>query len=112
MNIIGLEISGYYSPLIFLAAAIITAIITYLIWRTGSEDVTGDKTGEPFLSGNPEFSKTESHVSGDNLYWGLKQALGGYYRWMKKIHTGIINDYTIWYLATVALLLLLFIGVL
>lgn len=110
MNLI--EISGYWSPLIFLAAILVVTIITVLIYRLGENDYSEGKTAEPFLSGNPEFSKKESHVAGENLYWGLKQSMAGYYRWMKRIHTGLVNDYTIWYLATLAILLLIYVGVL
>lgn len=107
-----LEISGYWSPLVFVAAILVATIITYIISKLGEGDYSKGKTAEPFLSGNPEFSKEDSHVSGENLYWGLKQSLKGYYRWMERIHTGIVNDYTIWYLATLAVLFLIFIGVL
>ncbi|RZN61151.1 hypothetical protein [Methanonatronarchaeum sp. AMET6-2] len=103
--------AGYWDPLVFLAAGLIISIIAYLIYRAGAGNYTSEMAGKPYLSGNPEISKEDSHVSGDNLYWGFVEGLREFYIVMKKMHTGIMNDYMIWYLGALAFLMLIFIGV-
>ncbi|OUJ18561.1 putative membrane protein [Methanonatronarchaeum thermophilum] len=103
--------AGYWDPIVFLIAGLIISIIVLLIYRAGAGNYTSEMAGKPYLSGNPEISKEDSHVSGENLYWGFVEGLKEFYHVMEKMHTGIINDYILWYVGALATLLLIFIGV-
>ena len=51
-----------------------------------------------------EPSKEEVHVRAGNIYWGFIEALKGYYDTMKRMHTGIINDYIAWFVGISAII--------
>jgi len=102
---------GYWNPIVFIIAFGIVDVITLIIYRAGEGDYTSELGGKPFLSGNPEISKENSHIAGGNLYWGLVEGLDEFYTVMKKMHTGIINDYIIWYLVVLVIVLFIFMGV-
>lgn len=91
--------SGFWNPVLWLVALIITIIIAYLIWARGEESYkAGTEQVKPFISGNPEQGKGAVHIRGGNLYWGFTDALQGYYRQMIPLHTGILTDYLLWIL--------------
>ena len=43
-----------------------------------------------------------SHVAGGDLFWGFKQNWKGYFRFMQRAHSGIVNDYALWAVAATA----------
>jgi hypothetical protein len=96
--------TGFWNPLFWVAAFIIAFIIAALIWMRGEKDYRkGTEQTTPFLSGNlaPE-EEEQVHVSGGNLYWGFTEALAGYYSRLIPLHTGILNDYLMWFLGVMA----------
>ena len=99
--------TGFWNPLAWLIAILVAAVIVYLIWRRGE---SGYKKGTaqtvPFISGNPEPGKEMVHVRASNLYWGYLEALKRYYDLIVPAHTGIVNDYVLWYLGVTALLMI------
>ena len=99
--------TGYWNPLAWLLATVVAAVIVYLIWRRGE---SGYKKGTlqttPFISGNPEPEKGKVHVRASNLYWGYLDALKGYYDLIVPVHTGVVNDYLLWYLGVTAVLII------
>ncbi len=100
--------SGFWNPIVFLIAFIILDIVAYIVWKMGNGDyIPEEDGGKPFLSGNPEISKEESHIKADNIYWGLKEALHGYYEKMENMHNGRANDYILWFIGVIAILLIL-----
>ncbi len=88
---------GYWSPIVWIVAFIVAFLIAYIIWGMGEKKHSKGEQEKPFLSGL-EVPKDEAHISAGNIYWGFTETLGGYYDFMKKIHTGIINDYVLWFL--------------
>jgi hypothetical protein len=103
---------GIWSPLAWLAVFLGAAIIVYLIWRAGESSYKqGTEQARPYLSGNAEPDKGAVHVRASNLYWGYLQALKAYYDAIVPVHTGVLTDYMIWFVAVTAVLLLI-IGVL
>ena len=99
---------GVWNPLAWLAAFLGAAIIVYLIWRTGESSYKqGTEQGRPYLSGNAEPDKGAVHIRASNLYWGYLQALKPYYDAIVPVHTGVLTDYMIWFVAVTALLLLI-----
>ncbi len=99
---------GSWNAIFWLAAFIVAMIIGWIIWRRGEGDHPAGKDGAaPYLSGNKEPEKGAVHIRGGNLYWGYTDALSGYYRWIKPLHTGNASDYVLAYLAVTALLLVM-----
>lgn len=92
---------GAWDPLIFLLLLIAITLIVYFIRCLGEDKCREekDKTA-PFFSGNIAPGKTRFI----NVYWGFFEALNRYYRWMKMIHNGIINDYIYWFILLVIII--------
>ncbi len=100
--------SGYWNPVLWLLAIGIAGIIAYLIWRSGEPKYKkGTRQDKPFLSGNVEPEKGQVHVRAGHLYWGFTEALQGYYRHLVPVHTGILNDYILWFLGVMAFIMIL-----
>jgi len=103
---------GVWNPLAWLIAFISAAIVVYLLWNRGESSYRkGTELGRPYLSGNAEPEKGAVHIRASNLYWGYLQALKTYYDAIVPVHTGVLTDYMIWFVAVTALLLVI-IGVL
>ena len=99
---------GFWNPLVWLLAIAITIGVGYLIWRLGEKGYhRGTEQTKPFISGNVEPEKGEVHIRAGNLYWGFLEALSGYYKRAVPIHSGLLNDYVLWFLGTMALIILL-----
>jgi len=84
---------GYWSPIVWIIAFIVAFLIAYIIWGIGEKKHAGQK----------EPPKEEVHIRAGNIYWGFTDTLSGYYDFMKKIHTGIVNDYVLWFLGMAAI---------
>jgi hypothetical protein len=103
---------GMWAPVAWLAAFVAAVIIVYLLWKTGESSYKkGTELERPYLSGNAEPEKGAVHIRASNLYWGFLQALKGYYDVLVPIHTGVLTDYMIWFVAVTALVLVI-VGVL
>lgn len=44
-----------------------------------------------------------SHVGGSDLFWGFKKEWKAYFGFMDKLHSGIVNDYSLWVVAALAI---------
>ncbi|HDN50765.1 MAG: hydrogenase [Thermoplasmata archaeon] len=97
-------IGGFWDPLILVLAAIVVAIIAYIIRAAGRRNHKTGEQAKPFFSGVAEPSKEAMHVRASNLYWGFTEALKGYYTSMKKMHSGMLNDYIGWFVGIAALI--------
>ena len=103
---------GIWAPVAWLVAFVAAVVIVYLLWKTGESSYKkGTELERPYLSGNAEPEKGAVHIRASNLYWGFLQALKGYYDAIVPIHTGVLTDYMIWFVAVTALLLVI-VGVL
>lgn len=92
-----------WEPIIWIISFIIIAIIAYIMRAIGRVDYKRGKQEKPFLSGM-ELEKEKLHIRASNVYWGFLESLKGYYKLMKKIHTGIINDYVSWFMLITAII--------
>jgi hypothetical protein len=103
---------GMWAPVVWLVAFVAAVVIVYLLWKTGESSYKkGTELERPYLSGNVEPEKGAVHIRASNLYWGFLQALKGYYDVLVPIHTGVLTDYMIWFVAVTALVLVI-VGVL
>lgn len=104
--------TGFWNPIAWSIAFIVAIVIVLVIWLRGEKghrEGTAQRT--PYLSGNAPPSNRELHVPGGSLYWGFTEALSGYYSRLVPLHSGIINDYVMWFLGVMAFLLII-VGVL
>ncbi|MEM1513287.1 MAG: hydrogenase [Candidatus Thermoplasmatota archaeon] len=92
-----------WQPIIWIISFIIIGIVAYIIRAIGRVDYKKGEQEKPFLSGM-DLPKEELHIRASNIYWGFLDALKGYYNSMKKIHTGIINDYVSWFVLITAII--------
>ncbi|MDD1707950.1 MAG: hydrogenase [Methanoregulaceae archaeon] len=98
---------GVWDPLVWLLAIIIALIIAYVIWSRGNSSYKkGSEQGRPYLSGNPEPAKGEVHVRAGNLYWGFIEGIRGYYDRVIPVHSGNLNEYILWYLAVMVIVMI------
>ncbi len=95
---------GFWDPLAFLAGFLILLLISYIIRSMGEESYGKGIQLEAFFSGDIPPGKG-IHVG--NLYWGFSDALRGYYKKVVALHTGIVNDYVAWFVALMAIILIL-----
>ena len=98
-----------WSPLIWLVSLAVVSIMVF-IWRSRGRKSYKEATAQTdvFLSGAKVPSEEERHVKADNIYWGFFESLKGLYRWMMKPHTGIVNDYLLWFVVVSAIAILIF----
>ena len=104
-------LGGYWDPLLWVLAIVVISLIVYIIRAAGKKEFKRGDQEKPYYSGLKEPSKEEMHVRASNIYWGFTEALKGYYVSLKKMHSGLLNDYIIWFIAIAALLFIaLFVG--
>ncbi len=95
---------GFWDPLVFVAGLMLVLLVSYIIWSRGEKDSQQKVQGEAFFSG--DRAPTDGFRARD-MYWGFTKEFRVYYERMVDLHTGVINDYVVWYMALMALLLIL-----
>lgn len=96
---------GYWSPLIWVAAALGAVFLATLVWWRGRrEHQHGTDQELPFLSGerveNPQ-------VGALHLYWGLTEALRPFLSRLRNWHSGVVTEYVSWFLVILGIIVLL-----
>ena len=101
---------GYavWAPIVWIIAMVVIGVMA-LIWRSRGQKSykKGTAQTDVFLSGTKVPSEEQRHVKADNIYWGFFESLKGLYRAMMKPHTGIVNDYLLWFVAILAITILI-----
>lgn len=107
MSILGY---GYavWAPIVWIIALVVIGVMV-LIWRSRGQKSYKKGTAQTdiFLSGTKVPSEEQRHVKSENIYWGFFESLKGLYRAMMKPHTGIVNDYLLWFVAILAITILI-----
>ena len=95
---------AYWSPLILLLTFLVLLIMAY-VFRDRGEKSYKKGTGQTkvFLAGEEEPEANQLHVKAHNMYWGFFEAMKRYYGPTIKAHTGIVNDYVLWFIGLIAL---------
>jgi hypothetical protein len=96
---------GYWTPLLWMAAALGTLLLAFLFWSRGRRGYKrGTEQDLPFVSGekveNPRLAAT-------HLYWGFAEALRPVLRRLGAWHSGVVNDYAAWFVVILAVIFLL-----
>ena len=96
---------AYWSPLILLLTFLVLMILAY-VFRDRGEKSYKKGTGQTkvFLAGEEEPEANQLHVKAHNMYWGFFEAMKRYYGPTIKAHTGIVNDYVLWFIGLIALM--------
>ncbi len=97
--------SGYefWNPVIWLIAFVVVMVIVYFFRRQGQEKYKkGEAQAQIFLCGEEVPEAEQRQVRGGNAYWGFFETLKEYYSGIIRPHTGIVNDYVIWFIAVMA----------
>jgi len=91
--------SGFWNPLVWVAAFIIAFLIIYIIRSFGKTTFKKEtEQTKVFLSGNPEYKSDAMHVKSSNLYWGFTTTLAWLYNVFKRMHNGNVSDYILWFI--------------
>lgn len=109
MNIGLLETgSGHWNAIIWTVFTLIVGFGVLWLRNKGEEKYKqGSNQTKPYLSGNLEISKEDSHVGASHIYWGFTEALKNYYKPLVKLHTGNINDYCGWIVLVIAIIFII-----
>ena len=95
---------SFWSPLILLFSFVLLSIVVLVFRNRGEKGYKkGTAQTKIFLSGEEEPDPEKRHIKAHNMYWGFFQALKRYYDPTIKAHTGIINDYILWFVSLIAL---------
>ena len=98
---------GAWDPLSWLILFVVmlaAVFLCYLLGKGSNGAVTceADSKHAVFFGGE----KAEySHISGGDLFWGFKHNLRGYLNFASRVHTGVTNDYVLWSLTAVAVII-------
>lgn len=108
MSVLSYEGYAVWVPVVWIVALVVIGIIV-LIWRNRGQKSykKGTAQADIFLSGARVPPEDQRHVKADNIYWGFFEALKGFYSGIMKPHTGIINDYILWFVGALAIIVLI-----
>ncbi len=96
-------VAGHWAPLVWLAGFAIALAIALLIRKLGRKKFReGTEQTLAFFSGN---LAPEQNIASRNLYWGFFDQMRGYFELLKRIHTGIVNDYVFCFVLLLIVLL-------
>ena len=100
--------NGFWNPLIWIVVVIIAFLLAYILRGFGKKEYKKETDQvKSFLSGNPEYENEKMHVKGSNIYWGFTESLKWIFDLLKKMHTGDISDYMLWFVIIMAVLFLI-----
>ena len=100
--------SGIWNPLVWLLVFLLALLVAYLIYLRGNPRRKRGMQEDVFFSGDLPPEGHGAHVKAHNIGWGFMEAMKHYYTVMRKMHTGIVNDYVGWFLGIIALMLIVF----
>jgi hypothetical protein len=98
--------SGYsfWNPIIWLIVFVVLMVVVYFFRRQGQKGYKKDTDqAQIFLCGEEVPEPGQRHIRVGNIYWGFFETLKDYYDRVTKAHTGIINDYVLWFVAVTAI---------
>jgi len=98
--------SGYefWNPIIWLITFAVVMVIVYFFRKRGEAKYKkGEDQTQIFLCGEEVPVAEQRHVRGGNAYWGFFETLKEYYDGIVRLHTGVVNDYVVWFVAVTAI---------
>jgi hypothetical protein len=93
----------YWQPIVLLIVLLVLLGIAYAFRSRGEKGYKeGTRQADVFLSGERPPESVDRHVRAKNIYWGFFEGLKRYYGPALRAHTGIVNDYVIWFAVLIA----------
>lgn len=110
-----IPLSGAWQPVMWLLLLISVTLAVCVVALLGSDDkatvvseIAPEEEGDPkydsFFSGE---ASVYSQVGGSDLFWGFKHNWRHYFSFMHNWHSGVVNDYTLYGAAAIAVALVL-----
>ncbi len=98
-----------WNPAVWLIALVLLTAGSVWLRSRGRKDYKKDTAQtDVFISGTEVAAPEQRHIAARNIYWGFFSALQGFFRFITRPHTGIINDYVLWFvIVLVAAILIL-----
>ena len=98
---------GAWSPVNWLILFVVVLAAVFLVSLLGRRDRGGmncapDSKHAVFFGGE---EAQYSHVASGDLFWGFKHNLRGYLGFMSKAHSGVTNDYVLWGITALAVII-------
>ncbi|MGA1873755.1 MAG: proton-conducting transporter membrane subunit [Thermoplasmatota archaeon] len=99
---------GAWNAIVLLSVLFVMIVLGLLIRAWGQKGTVPKGEGrKPYLFGNPtEIDGRPIVIPASNVYWGFIRALHRYYKPMEKMHSGLINEYVFWFVATAGIVML------
>ena len=101
---------GAWDPVSWLLVLCIALLAITIVAVAGKYDnvsrcrlSTGEDKYQLFYGGEKQEL---SQMGGDDLFWGFKHNWRGYFNYMHRLHSGIVNDYALWAVVDLALVTL------
>jgi len=93
---------GFWNPLVWIMTFVFAITFAYIVRMLGEKECKKDsEQTKIFFAGEP----LEKHMFSD-IYWGFFTGIKKYYKWIKKFHTGVVNDYVYWFTFILMLILI------
>ena len=101
---------GVWEPISWLLILCIALLSVTIVAVASKYDKVSQRSGETVDSKYELFYGGEaqefSQVGGGDLFWGFKHNWRGYFDVMHRLHSGVVNDYALWAVVDLALVLL------
>ena len=99
---------GVWSPVSWLCLLMIALLALTVVASSAKYDKVSigeasDTKYQLFYGGEANFY---SHVGSDDLFWGFKYNWRHYFSFMHELHSGVVNDYALWAVVALALVIL------
>ena len=100
---------GYWSPVSWLLILCIALLAVTIVAVSGKYDKVSESTEiadskyDLFFGGE---KSVYSQVGGGDLFWGFKHNWRKYFSFMHDLHSGIVNDYSLWAIIALAVVTL------
>lgn len=101
---------GVWEPVSWLLILCIALLAITIVAVASKYDRVSQRSGEAVETKYELFYGGEtqefSQVGGEDLFWGFKHNWRGYFSFMHKLHSGVVNDYALWAMIDLALVML------
>ena len=107
---VGFAHVGVWEPISWLLILCIALLAITIVAVASKYDNVSQRSGDAVDSKYELFYGGEaqefSQVGGGDLFWGFKHNWRGYFDVMHRLHSGVLNDYALWAVVDLALVLL------
>lgn len=101
---------GVWEPVSWLLILCIALLAITIVAVASKYDNVSQRSGEAVDTKYELFYGGEaqefSQVGGGDLFWGFKHNWRGYFDFMYRLHSGVVNDYALWAVVDLALVML------